>query len=302
MPFIALDQAGCRIDITQMSDPRAQLRGRVLQCQLCKGEMITKAGRIVQAHFAHKATCPYHAETEPDTSEHRAGKVWVADWLRRMWDGFGTLDVRYEFHVPEVGRIVDVAAVFPSGWVAGCEVQLSATTTEQLEKRSRDYLQAGIEPVWLLGKKADTDTNRAWCKAYLGYGHSLKLPDNVAEATITVCSFSDSRIRITQQDRMKHAAIIRALEVWGPLSVAEIARACCLTTVAAKRSLGGVLGNMNVGNERDTGSGCVKKKGTKWSLTCCGDPRPWYKTIPLSNDAEARAKARARKHTARGKM
>jgi len=217
-----------------------------------------------------------------------------------MWADFGPLDVQYEFRIREVGRIVDVAAVFPSGWAVGCEVQLCGTTVEQIEHRSQDYLDAGIEPVWLLGQSADTPRNRAWCAACLGYGYVLDFPDGT-EGQAKVKRFPADRPYSTQKDRMKHAAIVRALEIWQPLSADEIARACCLTTCAARRSLAGLLGSMNVNNRANLARGCIEKRGTKWSLAGRGHPRPWYSKVPLSDEAKRRARARAQKHTEGGR-
>jgi len=62
---------------------------------------------------------------------------------------------------------------FPTGWRVAHEVQLASITTEHLQERTNDYTLAGIDVVWWLGKSADTETNRAWCRCTFGYALSL---------------------------------------------------------------------------------------------------------------------------------
>ena len=293
MAFVALDKHGHRVDLSEFRNPRGQLHERAFRCQLCDGKMILKAGHVVRPHFAHKSKCRYEGETEPETGEHLAGKHWTANWLTCIWEEYGTLNVQVEYRVPELKRIVDVAAVYPSGWVIGCEVQFSRTSTRELESRTRDYEAAGIDPVWFFGGQADTFTNRRWCANRLGYGYSIEVsePD---ECDINVEGFSRDNTYMDQSNRMKRVGIRRALEIWERLSCDDIRRACNMTTEFGERSLGGLLGTMNAGNKANGGRRTIRKTGNEWSLVCHVDSPAFLKATPMSDDAVSRAKKRAR--------
>ncbi|WP_409013227.1 competence protein CoiA family protein [Chryseobacterium sp. JUb7] len=90
--------------------------------------------------------------------------------------------MKFEFVVPEINRIIDIAMVFPSGWVVAHELQLAGITTEHLEKRTNDYRELGIDTFWWFGKSADTKANRQW--AIERYVHSLSVKYELLDAQI----------------------------------------------------------------------------------------------------------------------
>jgi competence protein CoiA len=137
--------------------------------------MIIKAGLIVAAHFAHKSTCPTDYKSHPESPEHRAGKILVAECLRANVGEYSTALIEYEVPIPEVRRVADVLVTFPMGWRVAHEVQLASITTEELAQRTEDYLHAGVDVVWWLGKSADTPANRDWCQRVLGFSLSIHL-------------------------------------------------------------------------------------------------------------------------------
>lgn len=182
MPFVAIDrESGKRIDITAVINPRTALKAGEHVCQLCGQPMIIKAGLIVAAHFAHKATCPTDYKSHPESPEHRQGKILVARSLRENVSEYSTAAIEYEVPIPEVKRVADVLVTFPMGWRVAHEIQLASITTEELARRTEDYLHAGIDVVWWLGKSADTPANRAWCEGVLGFSLSLHLEASGAE-------------------------------------------------------------------------------------------------------------------------
>mgnify|MGYP001952948993 CR=1 FL=1 len=73
----------------------------------------------------------------------------------------------------EVKRIIDIAMIFPNGWIVAHEIQLSSITTENLENRTNDYRKLGIDVFWWFGKSADKKANREW--AIEKYGQSLSI-------------------------------------------------------------------------------------------------------------------------------
>lgn len=171
MPFIALKKStGERVDITKLKNPREELVKGDLICQLCGIPMIIKSGVVRRPHFAHQPNIPcttdygYH----PESDEHRAGKELIAKTLMKELEGYSTARIEYEWRCEETKRVADVAVLFPNGWVVVHECQLSSITVEELETRTEDYLNAGIDVVWWLGKNADTSTNRQWCIKIFG--------------------------------------------------------------------------------------------------------------------------------------
>jgi len=162
-----------RIDITRYARPRDELQAGRLICQFCDQEMIIRHGMIVRAHFAHKVACTTPYVGHPESPEHRFGKMLVAEHLRQEVAEYSDARIEFEFPIPEVRRIADILVIFPNGWRVAHEIQLASITVEYLQQRTEDYLRAGIDVVWWLGKSADTPANRAWCEQY--FGESLGL-------------------------------------------------------------------------------------------------------------------------------
>jgi competence CoiA-like predicted nuclease len=174
MPFIAIRKAtGERIDITAIEYPRAALTSGECLCQLCGAPMIVKAGLVRQHHFAHAGRCTSDYQSHPESPAHREAKRYLVTHLREWFKEYENTRIAYEVPIPEVKRIADLLVTFPTGWRVAHEVQLASITTEQLQERTNDYTLAGIDVVWWLGKSADTETNRAWCRCTFGYALSL---------------------------------------------------------------------------------------------------------------------------------
>lgn len=174
MPFVARQrETGERIDITQVQNPRAELRSGDCVCQLCGAPLIIKAGLIRRAHFAHYAECVSDYDVPPETPEHLEAKAQLREYLEHFYADYAQATFEFEVPVPEIKRVVDLLVTFPMGWREAHEIQLSGITTEELARRSDDYLRAGIDVVWWLGRSADTTTNRQWCARRFGYSLSL---------------------------------------------------------------------------------------------------------------------------------
>ncbi len=169
MPFVALNkETRERIDITTIRNPREVLKSGEFVCQLCETPMIIKAGMVIRAHFAHYATCKTEYRSHPESPEHRAAKIFLREKLPTAYAEYKIAKLEYEVPIPEVRRVVDLLATFPSGHKVAHEVQLASITTEELEERTRDYEQAGIDVIWWLGRSANTPANRNWCLSTSG--------------------------------------------------------------------------------------------------------------------------------------
>lgn len=174
MPFVAKNRnTNVRVDITQYEFPRQELVASDLVCQFCESSMIIRAGEIFRAHFAHKVACSSDSQSHPESPEHLLGKWLIAQKIKEEWKEYSNARIEFEYPVPEVKRVIDIAMVFPNGWIVAHEVQLASITTGELRQRTEDYNRAGIDVVWWLGKSADTPANRDWCINQYGFSLSL---------------------------------------------------------------------------------------------------------------------------------
>lgn len=193
MPFIAKNKkTGERIDVTRYEHLRQALMGIPFICQLCEADMFLKAGMIKTPHFAHKSACDTDYKTAPESPEHREAKKGLAEYLRNNYALFNP-QIELELPIPEIKRVIDVAAIFPSGQIEAHEVQLSKISLESLNERTSDYTSRGIQVVWWFGKEADTTSNRVWAEQHFGsynclqFGYSLEwdLPPQAIMAEIS---------------------------------------------------------------------------------------------------------------------
>ena len=187
MPFIALDKTTKeRIDITKIANPRAELKSGDVICQLCETPMIVKAGLIKRPYFAHYARCESDYEQHPESEEHLRGKEIVAAQASTWFNELTNAKPHYEVKIPEVRRVADVLFQFPNGWRVVCEVQLASITIEHLQKRTDDYLRAGIDVYWFLGKRAASHTNLAWSTSTFGFALELEYREVPTRTPLTV--------------------------------------------------------------------------------------------------------------------
>lgn len=133
--------------LRQLSDARA------LTCPGCGAPVVLRAGSVRAHHFAHLpgAVCSL-PQTEPETEEHRAGKLLIARWLRER---LPEAEIVVEAYLPETGQRADIFAIAPaSGRKArriALEYQCANLSAHEWRRRHRLYREAGIEDLWLLG-------------------------------------------------------------------------------------------------------------------------------------------------------
>lgn len=170
MPFVALDKnTEQRIDITRIINPRHALMATDLVCQLCGEPMIVVAGNFRIHHFRHKAECGSEYEAHPESYEHLQTKYFISRNVSQVMDEYSGVSFDLEVKIPEVRRVADILFTFPNGWRIAHEIQLASITRQILEKRTDDYLRAGIDTIWWIGKSADTHSNRLWCAERFGF-------------------------------------------------------------------------------------------------------------------------------------
>lgn len=196
MPFIARRKGTDeRIDITALQQPCEVLKAGEYVCQICGAELTIRAGLIHQHHFVHVTPCSDEYQSHPESPTHREAKRFLATHLQEQFQEYSGTSITYEVPIAEVMRIADLLATFPTGWRVAHEVQLASITTQQLQERTNDYSQAGIDVVWWLGKSANTPANRNWSREVFGHAFVLNIPNNSAEQiAITVYADSDDQM------------------------------------------------------------------------------------------------------------
>src|SRR5579863_1449274 len=90
-------------ELRRLSDARS------LCCPVCGGTVVLHAGTVRAHHFAHLpgAVCQI-PQSEPETEEHRAGKLLLARWLRER---LPEAEVVVEAYLPATQQRADVLAI-----------------------------------------------------------------------------------------------------------------------------------------------------------------------------------------------
>lgn len=132
-------------ELRRLSDARA------LTCPGCGEIVVLHAGSVRAHHFAHLpgTVCTLPA-TEPETEEHRAGKLLLARWLRER---LPNAEIVVEAFLPQTGQRADVLAIVPERPVRriALEFQCANLSAREWRGRHRLYREVGIEDLWLLG-------------------------------------------------------------------------------------------------------------------------------------------------------
>ncbi|HZT41272.1 MAG TPA: competence protein CoiA family protein [Chthonomonadaceae bacterium] len=134
-------------ELRRLSDARA------LTCPGCGAPVVLHAGTVRAHHFAHLpgAVCTL-PQTEPETEEHRAGKLLIARWLRER---LPEAEIVVEATIPETNQRADVLAILSTGGRkprrVALEYQCADLSAREWRRRHRLYREAGIEDLWLLG-------------------------------------------------------------------------------------------------------------------------------------------------------
>lgn len=129
-------------ELRQLSDSRA------LICPECKSLLIYRAGKIRAPHFAHLiGTECQTAQTEPETEEHRNGKILLVQWLHKA---LPTAQITLEAPLQDTGQRADVLLCHESQQIA-VEFQCANLSQREWKRRHQLYRNADIQDLWILG-------------------------------------------------------------------------------------------------------------------------------------------------------
>lgn len=149
--FLAAQWGAIRVTIglTPPDELRRLSNARLLTCPGCGSSVILHAGTVRAHHFAHLpgAVCTA-PQTEPETEEHRAGKLLIAQWLRIC---LPAADIIVEAHIPETNQRADVLVIVSQQQRIAIEYQCANMTAREWRRRHELYRSVDIQDLWLLG-------------------------------------------------------------------------------------------------------------------------------------------------------
>ncbi|MGX1194801.1 competence protein CoiA [Metabacillus sp. SLBN-84] len=149
--LIAKDADGRLINLTSIRNGHSDLhrmRGKTHYCPVCEHPLDLKAGSINIPHFAHQKLKSCLIDHEPESDYHLNGKIQLYEWLKSQ----NMVQTEMERYFPEIMQRPDVYADTGQRKIA-VEFQCSALPAAQFYKRTSQYKQANIEPLWILGAK-----------------------------------------------------------------------------------------------------------------------------------------------------
>ncbi len=172
-------------ELRRLSDTRA------LTCPGCGAVVVLHAGTVRAHHFAHLpgAVCRL-PQTEPETEEHRAGKLLIARWLRSR---LPEAEVTLEAILSETGQRADVLATLPGQGRRPrrivLEYQCAPLSAREWRRRHRLYREAGIADLWLLGgsrlyQETRSSSSAASCPAAIGPAENGPAPVTLRTAEL----------------------------------------------------------------------------------------------------------------------
>lgn len=114
-------------------------------CPVCQESLVVKAGKLTIPHFAHysKGKCPSNKGGEGHY--HERGKLLLYQWLKSQH-----LDAKLEPYLKEIQQQPDILLMLQDKRIA-IEFQCARINIEQIQKRNKGYIRAGIVPIWILG-------------------------------------------------------------------------------------------------------------------------------------------------------
>jgi hypothetical protein len=188
-------RTGERICALDYKDVRTEIGSDALalQCPITGGPIIpvrphTRKGSLVTGHFRLRGEFepPDNVIIDPEyfrvkegggvtageSLDHQNGKVFIKENIHEIDPACEPALCEFErrVYLPDRDkyRIIDVSFELPCGIILAHEVQLASITPDQLEERTNDYWQCGIEVQWWFGKAAATHPNKDWHAEKIG--------------------------------------------------------------------------------------------------------------------------------------
>lgn len=133
-------------------DPLDEVRvlsdARRLTCPHCHAPVVLKAGPVRARHFAHTGEGCERPFSEPESDEHRLGKLRLYEFVRRRHP---EAEAWLEHHIHQTNQWADVGVVFPGDIRFALEFQRVNNSIDKWNERRRLYRSARVRDIWFLG-------------------------------------------------------------------------------------------------------------------------------------------------------
>ncbi|MCF6136856.1 competence protein CoiA [Pseudalkalibacillus berkeleyi] len=124
------------------------------RCPICKKVVRLRLGTKRIWHFAHKEHSDCQNDYEHESMYHLTGKKQLYQWL-----SFQSYSPLIEKHLKHLNQRPDLFLSSGKLQIA-FEYQCSSIPLENIQKQSKAYIQAGIQPIWILGEKRLSQISR----------------------------------------------------------------------------------------------------------------------------------------------
>ena len=124
---------------------------RLLSCPVCGSPVTLHAGSVRAHHFSHlPGSVCFTPNSEPETPEHRNGKLALGNWLRIK---VPNAKVTVEAWFPETKQRADILleTAEPGKEKVAIEFQCANLTAREWRRRRSLYRESGILDLWILG-------------------------------------------------------------------------------------------------------------------------------------------------------
>jgi competence CoiA-like predicted nuclease len=118
----------------------------ILKCPVCNDTYEYCHGEVVSPYFRHKDKDCSGYYSEPETEEHKTGKIMLYNWIKNQE---GVTNCQLEAWIPETKQRPDIYFEF-EGQKFVIEYQCSPIASEYLLRKEL-YKLAGISDIWILG-------------------------------------------------------------------------------------------------------------------------------------------------------
>lgn len=120
-------------------------REKTFSCPDCRQSVVFKNGTTITPHFAHHVTASCSLQDGGEGEYHTKGKLQLYQWLKSQH-----IKVELEAYLPEIQQRPDLLVTIKAKRIA-LEYQCAAISPAVFQKRTNQYLAAGITPIWIQG-------------------------------------------------------------------------------------------------------------------------------------------------------
>ncbi|MGK4040927.1 competence protein CoiA family protein [Heyndrickxia oleronia] len=173
----------------------------IIKCPVCSGDYEYCHGEVVSPYFRHVGKDCDGYYSEPETDEHRNGKLLLYNWIRNQ---HGVTNCKLESWIPETKQRPDIYFEY-NGKRFVIEYQCSPIASEFLVRKEL-YKLAGINDIWILGtEKYNININTSGNPMHNGRYKTIEKNDFVYFNVNTSSFYINNKLI---KGNLKHKALI----------------------------------------------------------------------------------------------